>query len=462
MTKLVTRFAPSPTGFLHIGGARTALFNWLLAKHYGGKTLLRIEDTDKARSTQEAVDALLGGLQWLGLDWDGETVFQSANAERHVEIANKLLEKGEAYYCQCTPEELEEMRDEQKPNKQPIGYDRRCCGKGHTEGSVRIKSPHDKEGEMHIKDSIQGDVKIPYSQLDDMILLRSDGTPTYMLSVVVDDHDMSITHVVRGDDHLNNAFRQKVIYDALGWEVPQFAHIPLIHGSDGAKLSKRHGATGLEMYRDMGYLPEAMQNYLLRLGWGHGDTEIISSEDAIKLFTLEDIGKSPSRMDFAKLAHVNAHYMRQMPEYELLNTLIPIIEKELGENIDDVGAERLKKGMHDIKERAQTLVELAHAGLFYVRPRPLFLDEEAVKLLDEPTLTLLAEIKELLSILENFTSANIQDALKAFSKEKGLKLGKVAMPLRAVLTGTTSSPSIFNVAEILGKEEVIARIGDVI
>jgi glutamyl-tRNA synthetase len=458
MSKIVTRFAPSPTGYLHIGGGRTALFNWLFAKHHQGTFLLRIEDTDRARSTQQAVDALLDGLNWLGLNWDGEPIFQFARMNRHAEVAHELVKKGQAYFCTCTPEDLEKMREEQKAKGIHQGYDRRCRDKGHTSGTVRIKAPVSNNEEMLVKDAVQGDVRVPYQQLDDMVMLRSDGTPTYMLSVVVDDHDMEITHIIRGDDHLTNAFRQRMIYDAMGWNVPVFAHVPMIHGPDGSKLSKRHGAVGIEAYRDMGYLPEAMRNYLLRLGWGHGDTEIISTEDAIKLFRLEDIGQSPSRMDFTKLASVNAHYMRQCPEYELLNLLLPFIEKALGEKPDDVGIERIRKGLHDLKERAHTLIELANASLFYVRSRPLAMDEAAGKALDRP---LLGEISQILSGLSDFTSGAIETALKEFSTQKGLKLGKVAMPLRAAITGSTNSPSVFHVAEILGKSEVLGRLGDV-
>jgi glutamyl-tRNA synthetase len=460
MSKVVTRFAPSPTGYLHIGGGRTALFNYLFSKHHGGKFLLRIEDTDRARSTQEAVDAILDGLKWLGLEWDGEPVFQFARMKRHAEVAHEMVKQGKAYFCTCTHEDLEKMREEQKASGSTQGYDRRCRDKRHTSGVVRIKAPT-QDGEMLIKDSVQGEVRIPYQQLDDMVMLRSDGTPTYMLSVVVDDHDMGITHIIRGDDHLTNAFRQRMIYDAMGWEAPQFAHIPLIHGTDGAKLSKRHGAVGLDAYRDMGYLPEAMRNYLLRLGWGHGDTEIISSEEAIKLFTLEDIGQSPSRMDFSKLANVNAHYMRQCPEYELMNMVIPFIEQALGEKPNEVGIQRFKQGLHDLKERAQTLIELAHAGLFYLRRRPLMLDEAANKTLDPETKKLIKEMRQNLANLNEFTSDKIEASLKEFSTQKSLKLGKVAMPLRAAITGTTNSPSIFHVAEILGKEETLARLSDV-
>ncbi len=424
MSKIITRFAPSPTGYLHIGGARTALFNWLFTRHNQGTFLLRIEDTDRVRSTQAAVDAILAGLRWLGLNWDGEPVYQFARMNRHAEIAHELVAKGQAYFCTCTPEDLEKMRNELKAaGSHHIGYDRRCRDKGHTSGAVRIKAPIPKTENdvMVINDIVQGSVHVALSQLDDMVLLRSDGTPTYMLSVVVDDHDMGITHVIRGDDHLNNAFRQNMIHYAMGWTPPLYAHIPLIHGPDGAKLSKRHGAVGLESYRDLGYLPEAMRNYLLRLGWGHGDTDIISTEEAIKLFRLEDIGQSPSRMDFTKLAHVNAHYMRLLPEDELMTLLLPFVEQALGEKPDEVGLQRLKKGLHDLKERAHTLVELAQAGLFYVRRRPLVLDEQASKTLDATSRALLGEMSRTLVSLSDFRSDTVETALKESFQHSGIR-----------------------------------------
>jgi glutamyl-tRNA synthetase len=466
MSKIVTRFAPSPTGYLHIGGARTALFNWLYSRHVGGTFLLRIEDTDRARSTEAAVQAIFNGLKWLGLDWDGEPIFQFARMNRHAEIAHELVKQGKAYFCYASPEELDEMRKKQIAEGKPQRYDGRWRDRDPKEAPpgvkpvVRIKAPNKLNDEMVVNDLVQGEVRVPYTQLDDMVLLRSDGTPTYMLSVVVDDHDMEITHVIRGDDHLTNTFRQRMIYDAMGWNVPSFSHLPMIHGADGAKLSKRHGATAVEMYADMGYLPEAMRNYLLRLGWGHGDAEIVPTEEAIRIFTLEDIGKSPSRMDFAKLAHVNKHYMLQCPDDRLMALLLPFLEKELGAKPDEVGVQRLKKGLHDLKDRAHTLVELAKAGLFYVRKRPLPLDEQASKLLDQPTRALLGEMKQTLTSLAEFKSDKIEGALKDFSAKKDLKLGKVAMPLRAAITGTTNSPSIFHVAEILGKDETLARLSD--
>ncbi|MDD9901538.1 MAG: glutamate--tRNA ligase [Alphaproteobacteria bacterium] len=467
MTEVVTRFAPSPTGYLHIGGARTALFNWLFARHMGGKYLLRIEDTDRERSTEEAVEAIMKSLKWLGLNWDGEPVFQSQQQSRHAEVAHELVKQGKAYYCYATPEELDAMREEQHAQGLPIRYDGRWRDRDPSEAPkdiapvVRIKAPSDTEGEMVVHDLVQGEVHVPYSQLDDMVLLRGDGTPTYMLSVVVDDHDMGITHIVRGDDHLTNTFRQRVIYDAMGWKIPQFAHVPMIHGTDGSKLSKRHGAVSAFAYRDMGYLPEAMRNYLLRLGWGHGDTEIISTEEAIKLFTLEDIGRSPSRMDFAKLAYVNAHYMRDSSDDTLMELTLPFIEEALEHKPDETGLARFRAGLTDLKDRAETLAELAHAGLFYVRPRPLPLDAAAAALMDAPAQGVIRDIHGVLDTVKDFSNDNIEKALKDYAKKKGLKLGKVAMPLRAALTGTTSSPSVFHVAEILGREETLARLSDI-
>jgi len=467
MTQIITRFAPSPTGYLHIGGGRTALFNWLFAKHTGGQFLLRIEDTDRARSTEAAVEAILDGMRWLGLDWDGEPIFQFARMNRHAEVAHQLVAEGKAYYCYCTAEELEKMREEQLAKGLSPRYDGRWRDRDAKDApagvkpSVRIKAPNRANDEMLVSDAVQGDVRVPHTQLDDMILLRGDGTPTYMLSVVVDDHDMGITHVIRGDDHLTNAFRQRMIYDAMGWSVPQFAHIPMILGEDGAKLSKRHGAVGLHEYANKGYLPEAMRNYLLRLGWGHGDTEIVDTEEAIKLFTLDGIGQSPSRMDFGKLAHVNAHYMRQADEDRLMALTMPYIEEKLGAKPDAAGIARFRSGLHALKERASTLIELADAGLFFVRPRPLPLSEDAAKVLDADTRGMLVEIKQTLVSLEDFKAEKIEAALKEYGTQKGLKLGKVAMPLRAAITGTTNSPSIFHVAEILGKEETLARLSDV-
>ena len=375
MSQVIVRFAPSPTGYLHIGGARTALFNWLFARHYQGKFLLRIEDTDRARSTPEAVDAILDSLKWLGLNWDDDIVFQFARASRHAEVANQLLKEGKAYYCYCTPEELEKMREHAKANGLPQRYnslwrdrDPKDAPKGIAP-VIRFKAPH--TGETLIDDHVQGTIRLDNAQLDDMVLLRADGTPTYMLSVVVDDHDMGITHIIRGDDHLTNAFRQKHLYLAAGWTVPEFAHIPLIHGPDGAKLSKRHGALGAEQYREMGFLSQAMRNYLLRLGWGHGDEEIISTEQATQWFDLPAIGRSPARFDMAKLTHINAHYIRQYDNHELVKLIIPFLTNLLGEVPSKTQLDTLVKGMSGLKERARTLIELAESALIYFRVHEL-------------------------------------------------------------------------------------------
>src|SRR3954469_12923509 len=365
---VVTRFAPSPTGFLHIGGARTALFNWLFARHHGGTFLLRIEDTDRARSTDAAVEAIVDGLKWVELDWDGDAVSQFQRRDRHAEVAHQMLETGHAYRCYASPEELEAMRAEQKAAGQPMRYDGRWRDRDPAEAPagispvIRLKAP--QEGETVLADHVQGEVRVQNAQLDDMVLLRADGTPTYMLSVVVDDHDMNVTHVIRGDDHLTNNFRQVQIYRAMGWDLPEFAHIPLIHGADGAKLSKRHGALGVDAYRDMGYLPEALRNYLLRLGWGHGDDEIISTEQAIEWFDLDGIGRSPAQFDFAKLDSINAHYIREADDARLLALVAERLETQFGRPLSEVESGRLLKAMPGLKPRAKTIVELAEKGRF--------------------------------------------------------------------------------------------------
>jgi len=464
---VVTRFAPSPTGFLHIGGGRTALFNWLFARHHGGRFLLRIEDTDRARSTEAAVAAIFDGLEWLGLDWDGEAVMQFARADRHAEVAHQLLAEGKAYRCYCTPEELTAIREEQRAKGLPMRYpgiwrDRDPSdAPANTPFVVRMKAP--TEGETVIADLVQGEVRVANEQLDDMILLRADGTPTYMLSVVVDDHDMGVTHVIRGDDHLTNAFRQAQLYRASGWDVPTVAHIPLIHGPDGAKLSKRHGALGVDAYRDMGYLPEAMRNYLLRLGWSHGDDEIISTEQAIEWFTLDSAGRSPSRFDFAKLTQLNGHYQRQADNGRLTGLIAPRLEAKLGRPLAEAETARLTAGMTGLKDRAKTLVELAESALFYVLPRPLALDDKAAKIVAEP------EAREVLTLfaaraaaLSEWNRETLEEIARTLSEERGLKLGKVAQPLRAALAGATVSPPIFEVMEVLGREASLGRIGDVL
>jgi len=462
---VVTRFAPSPTGFLHIGGARTALFNWLYARHHGGRFLLRIEDTDRARSTKEAIDAILDGLRWLGLDWDGEPVFQSARSERHAEVARRLLAEGKAYYCYCTPEELQAMRDEARAAGRPVRYDGRWRDRDPSEAPpgvapvVRIKMP--QAGDTIIQDLVQGEVRIANEQLDDMVLLRADGTPTYMLSVVVDDHDMGITHIIRGDDHLTNTFRQFQLYRAMDWTPPAFAHIPLIHGPDGTKLSKRHGALGVDAYREMGYLPEAMRNYLLRLGWAHGDDEIIDTEQAIAWFDLDGVGRSPSRFDYAKLDYLNGHYLRAADDARLVELILPRLQRRLGGQAPDEAArERLLRGMPGLKPRAKTLEELADNALFYVRSRPLPFTEKALDLLTPEARRRLDDLARRLAAIEDWTQTAIEEEVRRFAEEQSVKLGQVAQPLRAALTGTTVSPGIFEVMEVLGREESLARIAD--
>ena len=458
---VVTRFAPSPTGFLHIGGARTALFNWLFARHHGGKALLRIEDTDRKRSTQDAIDAIIDGLGWLGLDYDDAPVFQSDRAERHAEVAHALLEAGHAYRCYATPEELEEMRAQQRANKQPMRYDGRWRDRDPADApegapfTVRIKTPTD--GETTINDLVQGKVSVRNEEIDDYIILRADGTPTYMLAVVVDDHDMGCTHIIRGDDHLNNAFRQLPIYHAMhaiegGWDQPHYAHIPLIHGSDGAKLSKRHGALGVEAYRDeMGILPDALFNYLLRLGWGHGDTEEISREDAIQLFDLGGVGKSPSRFDIKKLENLNGHYIREAED----SYLAALVAKGLGEDAD---LALLERAMPVLKPRAKNIHELAEGAAFLFAKRPLDMTEKAAKLLDEDGRKRLALVSDQLRTENHWTIEALEASTKALAEQLELGLGKLAQPMRAALTGTTTSPGIFDVLVLLGRDEALARI----
>ncbi|WP_158045656.1 glutamate--tRNA ligase [Skermanella pratensis] len=462
---VVTRFAPSPTGFLHIGGARTALFNWLFARHNGGTFLLRIEDTDRARSTDAAVEAILDGLKWLELDWDGEAVSQFERRDRHAEVAHRMLETDHAYRCYASQEELEAMRAAQKAAGQPMRYDGRWRDRDPSEAPagvapvIRLKAP--QEGETVLNDHVQGEVRVQNAQLDDMVLLRADGTPTYMLSVVVDDHDMNVTHVIRGDDHLTNTFRQVQIYRAMGWDLPEFAHIPLIHGADGAKLSKRHGALGVDAYRDMGYLPEAVRNYLLRLGWGHGDDEIISTEQAIEWFDLGGIGRSPSRFDFGKLDNLNAHYMRLADDARLIGLITPMIETRLGRTVGTSGRDLLTRAMPGLKQRAKTLVELADSAQFYVATRPLEVIGKAADLVTGEGAALLADLAEELRPFDAWSSTEIETKVREFAENRGLKLGKVAQPLRAALSGSTISPPIFEVAELLGKTETLARIADV-
>ncbi|NIA67309.1 glutamate--tRNA ligase [Pelagibius litoralis] len=461
---VVTRFAPSPTGFLHIGGARTALFNWLFARHHGGKFRLRIEDTDRKRSTQEAIDAILEGMQWLGLDWDDEVVFQFSRAAHHAALARQLLADGKAYHCYASPEELEEMRAAARAEGRPMRYDGRWRDRDPAEAPegvkpvVRLKMP--QSGETEIGDLVQGPVTVGNEQLDDMILLRADGTPTYMLSVVVDDHDMGVTHIIRGDDHLTNAFRQTQLYTALGWHAPLFAHIPLIHGPDGAKLSKRHGALGVEAYRDMGYLPAALRNYLLRLGWGHGDDEIISGEQAVAWFDLDGVGKSPARFDFVKLDNLNGVYMRDSEPAALLTAALPLIEAASGGPLSEVAMERLRRGMDGLRSRAKNLVELAENAMFYITDRPLALNAKAEKILNDDARSRLARLQAVLSKVDEWNESAIETAVRDFVDAEGCKLGEVAQPLRAALSGSNSSPGIFEVMDILGRGECLARVAD--
>jgi len=459
---VVTRFAPSPTGFLHIGGARTALFNWLFARHHGGRFLLRIEDTDRLRSTEAAVAAILDGLSWLELDWDGEAVSQFERRERHAEVAHALVQAGRAYPCYASPDELTQMREQQKAAGLPTRYDGRWRDRPASDAPegvapvIRLKAP--REGETLVRDQVQGDVRVRNDQLDDMILLRADGTPTYMLSVVVDDHDMGVTHVIRGDDHLTNTFRQAQLYLSMGWELPTFAHIPLIHGPDGAKLSKRHGALGVDAYRDLGYLPEAVRNYLLRLGWGHGDAEIISTAQAIEWFGLEAVGRSASRFDFTKLGNLNAHYLREASDERLARLVTPRLEAALGRALSGAHQDLLTRAMPGLKARASTLVELADNAKFYVASRPLPQTDKAAALLTGSGRELVAALTVSFKALPEWTAATVENAVRALAEERGLKLAAVAQPLRAALTGSTVSPPIFEVAELLGRPETLARL----
>lgn len=463
---IVTRFAPSPTGFLHIGGARTALFNWLLARHYGGKFLLRIEDTDRKRFTQEAVDAILDSMKWLGLDWDGDVVHQFSRAARHKEMAEKLLADGKAYHCYCSPEELDEMREKARAEKRAPGYDGRWRDRDPSEAPegvkpvVRLKTP--QEGGTTIADDVQGSVTVQNDQLDDLILLRADGTPTYMLSVVVDDHDMGVTHIMRGDDHLTNSFRQKQIYEAFGWEMPELCHVPLIHGADGSKLSKRHGALGVEAYQDMGILPEALCNYLLRLGWSHGDDEIISRQQATEWFTTKNIGKSPARFDMDKLLNLNSHYIRHHDNQGLLTLIQSSVETLLGRDLKDFEKERLLKGMDGLKERAKDLNDLAQSALIYADIIPYEFDEKAKSFVGEDSKDILTAMHKALSDLTSWEDDVVEGELRKLADSLELKFGKIAQPLRASLTGRTVSPGIFEIMSTLGQKETVDRLKFVI
>ncbi len=466
---VVTRFAPSPTGFLHIGGARTALFNWLYARGRGGKMLLRIEDTDRERSTTEAIAAIIDGLKWLGLEWDGEIVYQFSRAARHRQVAEQLLAAGKAYYCYASAEELAEMREKARAEGRTRLYDGRWRDRDPSEARpnvkpvIRLKAPLD--GETVIEDQVQGRVVWQNENLDDLVLLRSDGTPTYMLAVVVDDHDMDVTHIIRGDDHLTNAARQKQIYDALDWTVPVMAHIPLIHGPDGSKLSKRHGALGVEAYRAMGYLPVALRNYLARLGWSHGDQEIFSTDELIAAFDLPAIGRSPARIDFAKLESVNGHYIRQSDDQALLRELENVLTyipngSVIQNKLNDATRAQLLKAMPGLKERAKTLLDLIDGAHFILADRPVALDPKAAALVTPETRGLVGELKQVLAGVSPWAIETTEAAVRGFAESKGLKLGAAAQPMRIALTGRTTSPGIFEVLDTLGREESLARLSD--
>jgi glutamyl-tRNA synthetase len=466
-TPVVTRFAPSPTGYLHIGGARTALFNWAFARNTGGKMLLRIEDTDRERSTDGAVQAIFDGLKWLGLDWDGEPFMQFSRAKRHAEIANELLAKGQAYHCYCSPEELAEMRESARANGLPPRYNGYWRDRDPSEAPagvapvIRIKSP--PSGEIRVHDHVQGEVVFKAENLDDFIILRSDGTPTYMLAVVVDDHDMGVTHIIRGDDHLTNAARQIVIYNAMGWFVPEMSHIPLIHGPDGAKLSKRHGALGVEAYRQMGYLPEALRNYLARLGWSHGDDELFSTDQMVEWFSLDALNKGAARFDFVKLENINGHYIREATPERLYEVMLETA-LEVGRVTDVEGLranrETALSALPELQPRAKTVLELIDLAQFIYAVRPLAIDAAASEQLTPQARVNVGAFAEVLRTLNEWTVPAIDAAARSFAETRGLKLGKVAQPLRAALTGRTISPGIFEVMVLIGRDETLARLED--
>lgn len=462
---IVTRFAPSPTGFLHIGGARTALFNWLYARRHGGRFLLRIEDTDQARSTQEAIDAIIDGMRWLGLDWDGETHFQSAAAARHREVAEALLASGHAYRCYMSAAELAHAREAAQRERRPFRIDsawRDCSPDAATPDApsvVRLKAPRD--GETVVEDRVQGRVAVQNTELDDFVLLRSDGTPTYMLAVVVDDHDMGVTHVIRGDDHLNNAFRQLAIITAMDWPQPSYAHVPLIHGSDGSKMSKRHGAVGVDAYRDeLGVVPEALFNYLLRLGWGHGDAEFISRDEALAWFDLDHVGRSPARFDQKKLDNLSGHYLRAADDERLAALIAPRVATMLDRTLSADDHALIVHAMPVLKPRAKSLIEIAEGASFLFKSVPLDMDERAEALLDGNAPDLLAAVHDKLQALEPWSAEAIEQAVREVAEAQGVKLGQVAQPLRAALTGRATSPGIFDVLALLGQDESLARLID--
>ena len=459
--QVVTRFAPSPTGYLHIGGVRTALFNWLYAKNNNGKFFLRIEDTDRERSTKSSIQIILNGLRWLDLNYDEEVIYQHKNIERHIEIANLLLKEGKAYKCWATENELNAMREEAKKRNLPIKYNGMWRNKKEgkeEEGKpfvIRFRSP--EEGETIIYDKVQGKVSFKNEIFDDFILLRSDGTPTYMLSVVVDDHDMGITHIIRGDDHLTNAAKQKNIYESLDWKEPVFSHIPLIHGSDGSKLSKRHGALGIDEYEKDGFLPDAMKNYLLRLGWSHGDKEIFSQKDMIKLFSIKNIRKSSSKLDLEKLKNINNYYIKNSSEKDLLKII-----KKSQENLHKDQEKSIIKILPEIKKSAKTSLDIINSINFITAEKPIKLDKDSKEILTNQTKIYIEKIKKNFQTLDSWDSSNIEQLLKDFAISEELKFKDIALPLRAILTGTLSSPSIYIILDCLGKDEVISRINDIL
>ncbi len=459
---VITRFAPSPTGYLHIGGARTALFNYLYAKHNNGKFLLRIEDTDKARSTKEAIDAIIYGLKWLGLEHDGEIVFQTKREARHAEVAKELVKRGKAYYCFNTAQELEAQREEAKKQNSQIVFRSKWRDQspelytGTEKPVIRLKVPN--ENKTIIQDVVQGKVEIANDQIDDLVLLRSDGSPTYMMACVVDDHDMQITHVIRGDDHLSNTAKQILMYQAMDWAVPTFAHIPLIHGMDGAKLSKRHGALGVEAYQEMGYLPEALNNYLLRLGWSHGNDEFISREQAIEWFDIKDINKAPSRLDFAKMDNVNAHYIKNSDNQKLVDLILPILRKD--NEVTTTQLSSMTKVMDSLKVRAKNINELAVGAGFLIISHPINIEPDALEIIHSSDKSMLAEIIDLLKNLTLWDKQNIEEALKQYTIDKNIKLNQPMSVLRALLTGKTASISVFEILSLLPKEEVMARLSN--
>jgi len=464
---VVTRFAPSPTGYLHIGGARTALFCWAFARKMGGKYLLRIEDTDRERSTDAAVAALLDGLDWLGLHWDGEPLFQFARAARHAEVARELIARGQAYYCYCTPEELDKMREDARAAGKPPRYNGYWRDRDPAEAPpgvkpvIRVKAP--LSGEIVVNDHVQGKVVFKTENLDDFIILRSDGTPTYMLAVVVDDHDMEVTHIIRGDDHLTNAARQIIIYNGMEWDVPEMAHIPLIHGPDGAKLSKRHGALGVDAYRKMGYLPEALRNYLARLGWSHGDDEIFSTEQMVEWFSLDELNKGAARFDFVKLENVNGHYIRSADPARLYDIMVATAaENERATDVTGLTANRetVLAALPELQPRAKTVLELIDLAQFIYAVRPLVIEASAGQQLTPDSRAMLKEFGAVLAGLNDWSVPAIDAAARVFAEARGLKLGKLAQPLRAALTGRTISPGIFEVMILIGREETLARLGD--